>query len=633
MVGEVGTERRRRWGTEHLICSCVLLLLVAFSAGLRIEQSFAQGGFDQDPVGSVRSDPGLLYYLAQRMDQEGGEPADWHADPRIEHPDPVDVPARFTVGQERLLLLARGLVGEEVPLHHLCVWLMSILAALSCIGVYGLTQELTGSPRWGLLAAFLLVVTPAFYRTVGFVLVREDLALPLLALHPWLAIRAARLGTVPSAIAAALALGGALATWHASMMIATLECGACLVWFLCTLRNPLASRGAAAALLTLVAVTLLNPALLEKGAVLSLPLIMVFGMWVTHKLRVGQRTPRATVLAVCSLLVLVAYGLSVLGGYSADLSHVYRLLAAKLSHLGLLPEDPLALPFQVRMMWQGPFATLSLNQAHSLFLVEFWLLPLLLLAGVLRWQRRQGRDVEQILFVHLVFLCLATWMIQRLSSALVLVLVPVLVVAAHRLTRGGGRRATQVGVFGLLFFQVLGFSGFASKSHSGWQWDVRQSQERELVVAVETLLPEGEPILADFMVSTVLLAHTGRPIVVQPKWEAAVSRDRVEKLWTLLYHSSLDELAAAMRSEFEVRYLLLDRHTLLWLRSSRYLAGLRLQDGLAPAGSALQDLMEGDAGRTPLEVGDFELVWSTGPVAAFPDGIERDLYRLFRLRN
>ena len=45
-------------------------------------------------AGLLKSDPGLLYYLTQRVvDSGGGAPDDWRADPRIEYPSTVDIPA------------------------------------------------------------------------------------------------------------------------------------------------------------------------------------------------------------------------------------------------------------------------------------------------------------------------------------------------------------------------------------------------------------------------------------------------------------------------------------------------------------------------------------------------------------
>jgi hypothetical protein len=45
----------------------------------------------------------------------------------------------------------------------------------------------------------------------------------------------------------------------------------------------------------------------------------------------------------------------------------------------------------------------------------------------------------------------------------------------------------------------------------------------------------------------------------------------------------------------------------------------------------VEALLAGNSAHEYPGVDGFELLWSDEPVAAFPDGSERDFYRLFRL--
>ena len=65
-------------------------------------------------------------------------------------------------------------------------------ASLVAAGIYGLTLELTGRIQLALGAAAFYTVIPANYRTLGFILIREDFALPWFALHAYLLARAIR---------------------------------------------------------------------------------------------------------------------------------------------------------------------------------------------------------------------------------------------------------------------------------------------------------------------------------------------------------------------------------------------------------------------------------------------------------
>ena len=65
--------------------------------------------------------------------------------------------------------------------------------------------------------------------------------------------------------------------------------------------------------------------------------------------------------------------------------------------------------------------------------------------------------------------------------------------------------------------------------------------------AVEEHVPADAAVAADFMSSTAVLAHTGRAIVLQPKWETATSRERVQRFWEAFYRGTPDQLAALVR--------------------------------------------------------------------------------------
>ena len=90
---EVGCSRpaARRVGW---ICAFSLVLISAF---LRIHTALADPNFDTTrAAGMLKSDPALLYYVTERILAAGGlPPADFRADPRIEHPDTEETRKRF----------------------------------------------------------------------------------------------------------------------------------------------------------------------------------------------------------------------------------------------------------------------------------------------------------------------------------------------------------------------------------------------------------------------------------------------------------------------------------------------------------------------------------------------------------
>jgi len=222
-----------------------LVLLVGLGTWLRIQTTLSDPGFAGAPAqGLLRSDPALLAYFTQRIAESGGVPADFAAEPRIEHPLELDVPALFPLGPEFLVAALWKLLGPGTPLHMACLYASSFAASLIVLGVYLLARELGGKRSLGLAAALFAALLPANYRTLGFLFVGEDWSMPLFVLHLGLAARAVRLPGRASALLAALALAGALATWHAASFFFALEMLALGVWFWTRGRNPFAHAGA-----------------------------------------------------------------------------------------------------------------------------------------------------------------------------------------------------------------------------------------------------------------------------------------------------------------------------------------------------------------------------------------------------
>jgi hypothetical protein len=211
----------------------LLVGIVAGGAAVRIGVAESMPYLHDRPAeGLLKSDPGLLHYLTGRIvAAEGRVPDDFRADPRIEHPESTDVPAMFTVGQEFLVAWTYLALDGHVPLHVVALYLMSVVAALAAIGVFGLALELTRSRAWACLAAGLYALSYSNYRTIGFLYIREDLSLPLFALHLWLLARAIRTGRAAPMVGAGLAAAAALATWHAMTFVFSVEVACLLAWW------------------------------------------------------------------------------------------------------------------------------------------------------------------------------------------------------------------------------------------------------------------------------------------------------------------------------------------------------------------------------------------------------------------
>jgi len=586
----------------RLAVALLLLAAVLWGAWIRVDTTLRDADFDaHDARGLLRSDPALLYYLCRRIGESGGGvPADFHADARLQHPFLTDVPSEFPVGQEFLVAWAARTLFPEVPLHVVALRVMSCLSAAFVLGLYWSVRATTGRVSLAVLAVLLALVTPANYRTIGFLLVGEDLALPLFVLHLGLLCAAVRARSATLFLGSGLALAAALATWHALSFVLLIELALVGLWALVRGASPLAGRAARALLVAPLAAGLFVPVLRASGLLVSpaAALTLAFLLAGLERLRArGVRAVRLTLVAATALGLALGRALA-----PSSYDHVHAVVRAKLAHLGALPLDPRELSFDARLLWQGPFETLAPGAVLA------WCgLPLALLFVVALGVRvrRSARDGLVWLALGLALAAWpAAWMFGRLA-ALVGLFVPVAAVLALDVPR---RRGLALAAGGLLFLlQARGFASYLAEHEIDWYLPAPARAElTALVEFVRAEVPRDEPILGDFVNSTALLAHTGNPIVLQPKYETDRSRRAAEAFLQALYQGTPAELAEAMRTRFRCRYLLIDAR-LLW-EGSRYTAGLDPQASAPPAGSALAALCARDeAELRALE--DFELLY------------------------
>jgi hypothetical protein len=610
---------------------------VLAGAWVRVAVAVADPGFDRvQPVGMLKSDPALLYYVTERVvEADGLLPDDLRHDPRVQHPRGTDLAAELTVGQELLVGWTYPGLAFGAPLHVHAQRVMALTAALVVVGVY-LVVRAGGGRAPALAAALLAALLPACYRTIGFVLVREDLSLPLFALGAGCAATAARAGAGAKrarwSLGAGIALAAAAGTWHAMtfvLALLALALAAAAAW---TGANPLASRSGRLALVPLAAAALLVPALRASGFLVSPPLVVAAALcglaWMQARRRgpAGDGGGRARRAAVLSGLIVaggaLALALAWLGwSGQGELAHVYEVVLAKLRFAGARPADPRAISFDARLLWQGPFETLAAGAAvRDLGLV----LPAGLAALVLLARRGLSRPAAACAAFTLLALP-AAWFVSRLVVLPALGLACLAGLALH----GGLRRRVAAGVAAaVLVAQAALFARFAATHAITWYQPAGWAPELSaLVESIPGLVPEDEAVCADFVTSTAVLAHTRRPIVLQPKYETEASRRDAEAFLRTFFHGTPQDLAGLLRERFRCRHLLVDRYVLGYL--SPWTAGLPVGAEPRP-GTAAAAFLSQDAAVLS-GVPGYELLYRSPATILQRNGEPYDLYRLYRL--
>ncbi len=653
---------------RRFVAFALVALAIVFSAELRIQVALRDPGFDaQEPRRLLWSDPALLYYFTEKIDEHGGSaPPELRADPSFEWPDRVDALAFETIGQEYVASAWHRWFGAGEPLHLSCLKSMAWAASLTAIGIALLAAELSGSALLGALAAVIAVLLPASYRTLGVLLIREDFALPWFALHLGLLARAARVRSKASFVLCGLVLVGALATWHAMGFIVAMEAAVVLLWFLRTGRNPFAVSGAWIVPAVVAAGSFAVPVLRAKMAVLSLPMQAAAGLLLaelvarrqaaTSARSAGSARPWHAKLAALGGVVATATAAAMasraFGGGIGDYSHVVRLLLAKVRFFGELPSDPRALDFEARLLWQGPFETNTLLGMVGGLTVGVPALVWLASVGARDWLRGSGRGERPVgtggraddpdrdrdrdervtlLAAFGVVAWIAAWLVAR-TEVVVALVAPVAVALTIGKLRG---RVAQVVLAGVTLavaasmttlFVVRHRIDWYSVPRNGpngaltWIAHPRQNALPRLLAFLESKLPAGVPIAADMVTSTAILAHTRHPILLQPKYESRESRRRIEEFLVAFFRGSPAEFAALLQ-HYGCRHFALDTKTLGI--GSLYLAGFK-DDGSEPPppGTAAAQFL---AAPDPAKVPGFRLLWRSS------NDPRTDLYRVYEV--
>jgi hypothetical protein len=131
------------------------------------------------------------------------------------------------------------------------------------------------------------------------------------------------------------------------------------------------------------------------------------------------------------------------------------------------------------------------------------------------------------------------------------------------------------------------------------------------------------------MNSTAILAHTRRPILLQPKYEDRESRRRAIEFFDAIYHRPPEELRRLLLDRYRCRFLVLDRHALVRLTAARYLAGVR--PGAAPTPGTHWELLAREAGPTLPELPGYRLLYRSPPTIRAASGQATDHFRLYAL--
>jgi hypothetical protein len=487
-----------------------------------------------------------LYYRRVKIVYDTGKlPAH---DPMIQFPEGIDTRRTYTVGSESVYARLARLFPASVPfadrLRRLEAAWFSLSIPLLAWGVYRWRRSAIAAWTSGV---FYAVSLSSVLRSTGLELSHENFAMPFLAAHWALSAAAPEMRSVlrrrcaEAAAAAALAL--ALCAWDLVKFYIGLRLLARL-WRM--YRGQTQGASGWFEYVALCAVGIFNPYHAAHGwltsslmglahglAVMSLPLRSIrniAGLPLTKRAAAITAVVAGTLGAASMIHMRVAP--------PDAYQHFVELFWAKIRHLNVKPADPSVLTFNQRILWTPALNSTDFRYALMIFPA---LLILTFPALLLLWREAKklpdSRTGEVILAV-----CAslgAFWLFARFH--VYLSLFACVAVGAAWTTIPRDRRIARVvaglAIGGGLFVEAAQTLGMPER----WgRVNVYYRELNELTMWLERHAAP-DPVLANFGVSGSIAAYGKCAIILHPKFESAVIRDRVRAYGEALFRGTEKE--------------------------------------------------------------------------------------------
>ncbi len=560
-----------------------VLILAAYllAAFLKFNAFWQAPGFEKDRRSLYWTESAMHFYMA---DQVAKGVSLGENDKRAQHPEGVALARDIAPAMPYLAGSVYRIFDPTIPLDIFLGYFFILYSSLTVVGVYLWAKLIFGKTPWPAVAsAFLYAVSaPAFVRSSG-AFIKEDLALPLLTIGFYFVFSAK--AKPARALNAAALVSLALLSWHFSQFM--LLCFSAVI-ALSVVVNGLFNREERYALtlftggLALTAVAF--PMLRATAFLFSPAMALLYATLAFHYTGGLQRTRRDALTCAVFVLSVLIYFKSGL----AEQSHVFRLVIDKLRFFLIKPDDPSLLSYETRSNWVEDFNTPGI---YFLLYTVSLLLPLGLF-GLVKLGRRVYRDrgARPALFVcaygtiFLVFFALARRMIT--------IDVIFLSIAAGSLLTFTNRGAKIA--MSLLFCLAIGFEAWKSLNYYEPNppavflaekfpgRDLPQvftvAEHNDLLNWVRVNTGGDEPVLASMGLSPVILAYTGRPIIIHSMFDAKVMRDKVQAYLEALYGT--EESFYDFAKKNGAAYFIYESKNLLFdgPNSDRYVAG-KMQPG------------------------------------------------------
>jgi Tfp pilus assembly protein PilF len=558
------SDHIRKW-IPHL---AVFVIYLAFGA-TKVLLTVASPYYDaQDKTNLHFTENAVQYRYAEMIAEGRGIP---EVDTRIQHPEGVQVSEELTITLERVsgyLYRALTALGYDTPFHTYSVYFIAFFSSLAVFPLY-----LAGARLWGgwlgglLVVCFYVVMPPAWMRSITS-FSREDFTLTFLFAglvcfglsqgknrEPWM----------PWAAGVALAL--ASISWHISgFVLVILFAYAIVAYGLIPAERRQLFDALWPILLVLFLAGIGTDLLRNKWFVTSSTMLIGYGLLAAHLL--GERFNLGTPVRIGILIGFPAIAhVALLTGVGENIraySHAFEVIYYKLRFGLIKPEDPLLMTADARGMWSSSFRSPTFGSAWSMFST---LLIVSAAAAILAVRDLAGRTLPRAerFFTYCFFAFLAGYIaFDRIQ--VFFVFFAALIVGRWLLTLRARRPVVIAALIVLIGYEVYNDTRLFITVY-------RTPGLERLITWVRDNTQRDDAILTAFQVGPSILTYTGRPIVLHPKFESYVIRDKTQRFVEGLFES--ESTFYQLAREWQADWYVYQASTALdtSLESPRYVAG------------------------------------------------------------
>jgi len=532
---------------ENMVVFILLVLIYAFGVFLRLGVTMYVKAENNNQL-PFTLESALLYRYAYLLSEGESLPKQ---DYKAQYPEGVKVLDKFSIGGELIPVFIYRFFGLKKwqPFHEFIRYFFPFWFCLGVFALYLSTLIITEDKFSSLLAALLYICSlTSIIRSTGQEFSRENFALPLIFFSFYFLLNFLKTERRSAAIFSGGFLSLSLSFWDMTQCYLYILVFFVLFKFLGKNSEKLKPY-----------VTIISLWLLFCGVVVPYLrahyFIYSYAMAVLYSLVIVSFLPNLIlkdrrIIKNCLLLgiiVLVSALFYCLFNYDSVYAHFQQLLICKIKFLNVKPLNPLKLPFMVRILWTPALHSISFSDfRYYLNILPFLgVIPVLYLS--IKWIKGKTTVQEEIiLFFCINFLFLFVFFARMMVYTIFYL--SILIGYSLYLSRKFLRQYKVFHNIYKIFLVLLLFLVVAANTNrvsAVGEIDIRRGvyipgkidsikriypfyAVKAVVEWVKYNTKENSVILANFGLSPSFLTYADRTIVLHPKFEDTIMREKVK---------------------------------------------------------------------------------------------------------